>query len=86
MVALLCVKLAGVHSCKGLYLITKSGMRMHLHGVDLVMQQVALQPMLVVCSKHLYVAWLSLIQHLHCKVLFGPCLWVTALVARLGLA
>ena len=53
-------------------MITESGMCMHLHDVDLVAQQVAPQPMLVVFSEHLYVAWLSLIQHLHCQVQFGP--------------
>ena len=41
---------------------------MHLHAVDLVVQLVAPQSMQVAYSGHLYVAWLSLIQHL-CKVL-----------------
>ena len=67
-------------------MIAEGGMCMHLHDVDLVVQQVALQPMLLACFEHLYVAWWSLIQHLHCKVQFGSCLWVAALVARLGLA
>ena len=57
---------------------------MHLHAVDLVMQLVALQSMQVAYSGHLYVAWLSLIQHLRCQVWFGPGLRVAAQVARLG--
>ena len=56
----------------------------HLHAVDLVAQLVALQPLQVACSGHLYVAWLLLIQHLHCQVWFGPGLRVAAQVARLG--
>ena len=67
-------------------MIAEGGVRMHLHDVDLVVQQVVPQPMLVACSEHLYVAWLLLIHHLHRKVRFGPCLRVAALVARLGLA
>ena len=45
----------------GLYMIAEGGMRMHLHDVDLIMQQVVPQPMLVECSEHLHGAWLSLI-------------------------
>ena len=86
MVTLPCVKLAEVHNCIGLHMIAELAMRMHLYDVDLIMHQVVLQPILVVSSKHLHVAWLSLIQHWYCKVWFGPCLWVAALVARLGLA
>ena len=57
---------------------------MHLHAEDLVVQPVALQPMQVACSGHLYGACLSLIQHLHCQAWFDPGLRVAAQVARLG--
>ena len=67
-------------------MISQSCMCVHLHDVDMVVLQVAPQAMQVVCSEHLYVAWLLLIQHLHCKVRFGPCLRVAAPVTRLWLA
>ena len=67
-------------------MISEGGMCMHLHDMDLVVQHVVLQLMLVACFKHLYVAWLLLIHHLCCKVWFGLCLQVAALVARLRLA
>ena len=59
---------------------------LHLHDVGMAVQQVTPQPMQVVCSKYLYVAWLLLIQHPHCRAWFGPRWWVATLVARLGLA
>ena len=65
-------------------MIAEGCIYMHLHAVDLAAQLVAPQPMQVARSGHLYVAWLLLIQHLHCQVWFGPGLRVAALVATLG--